>query len=99
VLSVLKSQIGLSSRQPHILLLPLHTSTENTSTDFILPEDTSLIPILRKKIRSRPAKKFSRNANVFSVYEKIRGLFQETKIVSAWQTENRKQETKRLRRK
>jgi hypothetical protein len=41
VLSVLKSQVVLPSRQPHILLHPLHKSTENKSTDFILSEDIS----------------------------------------------------------
>jgi hypothetical protein len=49
VLSVLKSQAVLPSRQPHILLLLLHNSTENMSTYFILPEDISPIPILRNK--------------------------------------------------
>jgi hypothetical protein len=38
VLSVLKSQVVLPSRQPHILLLSLHKYTENKSTYFILPE-------------------------------------------------------------
>jgi hypothetical protein len=39
----------LSSRQPHIPLLPLHKSTESTSTACILPDDISQILILRNK--------------------------------------------------
>jgi len=52
VLSVLKSHVVLPIRQPHILLLALH-STENMSTDYILPEDISPIPILRNRRSGR----------------------------------------------
>jgi hypothetical protein len=56
VLSFLKSKIVLTSRQPHILLLPLHKTTENTSTHFALSEYISPIPILRnnRSGRGRP---------------------------------------------
>jgi hypothetical protein len=53
VLSVLKSHGVLPSIQLHILLLPINKSTENTSTNFVLPEDISSKPILRNK-RSGP---------------------------------------------
>jgi hypothetical protein len=59
VLSVLKSQVVLPSRKLHILILPYNKSIENTSTDFVLPEDIVQTDFEKQKIRPRRAKKFS----------------------------------------
>jgi hypothetical protein len=89
LLPVLKSQVVLPSRQSHILLLPLHKYTENTSTGFILPEDISPIQILRNKRSGRGWPRSSPEMLTSSPYKRKLEDFKETKIVSAWQTGNK----------
>ena len=66
--SVLRSQVVLPSRQPHILLHPLHSLQKIRQTGFILP-DVSPIPILRNKRSGRGRRRSSANAAVPNLFD------------------------------